>query len=158
MPDVDDSQALVRFFQAVQELNERDMLLAYHDRSDGGLLACVAEMMFASRLGATLLLSGTERGLLEQLFSEEIGAVVQVAKSKLTQVQMLLDRHGIDARAVGRVDEHPVLTVRADDEAVLKLNRRTMQREWSEMSYRIQALRDNPATAKGRVRRGARRR
>jgi phosphoribosylformylglycinamidine synthase len=86
--------------------------------------------------------------LLEALFNEEIGAVVQVAKSKLTQVQMVIDRNGIAATAIGRVEEEPGLTVRSDDEVVLELDRATMQRAWSEMSYRIQALRDNPATAR----------
>ncbi|MCP4301088.1 MAG: phosphoribosylformylglycinamidine synthase [Gammaproteobacteria bacterium] len=147
-PDFDDPQLLKGFFRAIQELNSRDMLLAYHDRSDGGLLACVAEMIFASRLGASLTLSGSRIELLRQLFSEEIGAVVQVAKSKLTQVQMVIDRNRIAATAIGRVEQEPKLTVRSDEEVVLELNRATMQREWSEMSYRIQALRDNPATAK----------
>ena len=68
------------------------MLLAYHDRSDGGLLATVAEMVFASRLGVTLTLDGSRIELLKRLFSEEPGAVVQVAKSKLPQVQMVLDK------------------------------------------------------------------
>ena len=147
-PDVDNPQALVNLFSAVQEMNARGMLLAYHDRSDGGLLATLAEMIFASRLGVSLQLGGTTPQLLEELFCEEIGAVVQVAKSKLTQVQMVLDRFGIKAEAIGRVEETPALTVRRDEEVVLSLDRQTMQREWSEMSYRIQALRDNPATAR----------
>ena len=146
-PDIDDPQLLKSFFAAVQELNERDMLLAYHDRSDGGLLATVAEMMFASRLGVSLQLSGSRRELLAQLFNEEAGAVVQVAKKKITQVQMVLDRTGAKATVIGRVEAKPLLTVRRDDEIVLRLDRSRMQREWSQMSYRIQALRDNPATA-----------
>ncbi len=139
---------LKRFFAAIQELNSRGMLLAYHDRSDGGLFASVAEMIFAGRLGVSLSLSGSRVALLKALFSEEPGAVVQVAKSQLAQVQMVIDRNGISATAIGRVESEPKLTVRSDDEVVLELNRATMQREWSEMSYRIQALRDNPATAK----------
>ncbi len=124
------------------------MLLAYHDRSDGGLLATAAEMIFASRLGVSLALSGSRRELLAQLFNEEAGALVQVAKSKLTQVQMILDRNGITADAIGRVEAEPVLTVRSDDDIMLQMDRKTMQCEWSGMSYRIQSLRDNPATAK----------
>ncbi|MDH3615407.1 MAG: phosphoribosylformylglycinamidine synthase [Gammaproteobacteria bacterium] len=147
-PDLEDPQLLRKFFAAIQELNSRDMLLAYHDRSDGGLLATIAEMIFASRLGVSLALSGSPVELLEALFNEEIGAVVQVAKSKLTQVQMVIDRNGIAATAIGRVEAEPRLTIRSDDEVVLELDRATMQREWSEMSYRIQALRDNPATAR----------
>ena len=146
-PDLDDPQLLKGFFAAIQELNSRGMLLAYHDRSDGGLFACVSEMMFASRLGVSLALSGSRVELLKALFSEEIGAVVQVAKSKLAQVQMVIDRNRIAATAIGRVEAEPTLTVRSDDTVVLELGRATMQREWSEMSYRIQALRDNPATA-----------
>jgi phosphoribosylformylglycinamidine synthase len=123
-------------------------LLAYHDRSDGGLLATVAEMVFASRLGVTLTLDGSRVELLQRLFSEEPGAVVQVAKSKLPQVQMVLDRNNLKAEAIGLVDNSGKLVVRGDGKTVLSLDRVTMQREWSEMSYRIQALRDNPTTAK----------
>jgi phosphoribosylformylglycinamidine synthase len=147
-PDLDDASLLQGMFAAVQELNSRDMLLAYHDRSDGGLLAAVAEMIFASRLGVKLTLSGSRVELLKALFSEEIGAVVQVAKSKLPQLQMVLDRHGIKADAIGLVDDSGKLLVRGDDKTVLSLDRATMQREWSGMSYRIQALRDNPTTAR----------
>jgi phosphoribosylformylglycinamidine synthase len=151
-PDLDDAQQLKGFFAAVQEMMSRGMLLAYHDRSDGGLFATVAEMIFASRIGASLSLSGSRVDLLRQLFCEELGAVVQVEKNKLTQVQMVLDRHGVSATAIGRVGGEAKLTVRTDasgdEEVVLELDRVTMQREWSEMSYRIQALRDNPATAK----------
>ena len=147
-PDVDDPDMLARLFAVIQELSERDMLLAYHDRSDGGLFAAVAEMMFASRLGVSLALSGDTRELAGRLFSEEIGAIVQVVKSKLTQVQMVLNRHGITAEAIGRIERDPVLTVRNDDGVVFELDRKTMQREWSATSYRLQSLRDNPVTAK----------
>jgi phosphoribosylformylglycinamidine synthase len=147
-PDIDDPRQLAGFFAAIQELNSRGMLLAYHDRSDGGLFATVAEMMFAGRKGVTLTLSGSRKQLLAQLFSEEAGAVVQVAKTKLTQIQMILDRHGVGVNAIGRVEEGQRLLVRNDEQTVLELNRKDMQRAWAEVSYRIQALRDNPATAK----------
>ena len=146
-PDLDDPQLLKNFFAAIQELNERNMLLAYHDRSDGGLLATVAEMMFASRLGVSLQLGGSHGDLLAQLFNEEAGAVVQVAKKKITQVQMVLDRTGAQATAIGRVEAAPTLTVRSDNEVVLQFDRARLQREWSQTSYHIQSLRDNPATA-----------
>lgn len=147
-PDLDDPALLTRFFAAIQEMNSRGMLLAYHDRSDGGLFATVAEMIFASRIGVSLTLSGSHVDLLRQLFNEELGAVVQVEKSKLTQVQMVLDRFDITATAIGRVGGEPKLSIHNDDKVVLELDRATMQREWSELSYRIQGLRDNPATAK----------
>jgi phosphoribosylformylglycinamidine synthase len=146
--DLDSPALLTGLFASVQELNARDMLLAYHDRSDGGLLATVAEMMFAGRLGVTLTLEGSRVELLKRLFSEEPGAVVQVAKSKLPQVQMVLDRNGIEAEAIGLVTDDARLVVKDGTGIALDLDRVTMQRAWSEMSYRIQALRDNPATAK----------
>ena len=146
-PDIDNPGLLGNLFAAVQELASREMLLAYHDRSDGGLLATVAEMIFASRLGVSLQLSGSRWGKLAQLFSEEAGAVVQVAKSKLTQVQMVLDRNGISARAIGRVEDNAALSLRDGDRELLRLERSDLQRAWSETSYRIQSLRDNPATA-----------
>ena len=147
-PDIENPTALGSLFAAVQELASRDMLLAYHDRSDGGLLATVAEMMFASRLGVSLQLSGSRKALLAKLFSEEAGAVVQVTKSKLPQVQMILDRNGISAHAIGRVEREPVLIIRDGDSEPLRFERVDLQRTWSETSYRIQSLRDNPATAR----------
>lgn len=151
-PDLDDAKLLTGLFAAIQEMNSRGLLLAYHDRSDGGLFATVAEMIIAGRIGAALSLTGTRQELLQQLFSEELGAVIQVEKNKLSQVQMVLDRHAVSATAIGRVGGDAELIVTAEsagtDDTVLQLSRATMQREWSELSYRIQALRDNPATAK----------
>ena len=147
-PDIENPTKLGSLFSAIQELASRDMLLAYHDRSDGGLLATVTEMMFASRRGVTLQLTGSRRALLAKLFSEEAGAVVQVAKGKLPQVQMILDRNGITANAIGRVEKESVLTIRDGDSEPLQFERKDLQTTWSETSYRIQSLRDNPATAK----------
>ncbi len=147
-PDVDDAAALRGLFAAIQELSSRDMLLAYHDRSDGGLLATVAEMVFAGRLGAKLQFEGSDLDLLRELFNEEVGAVVQVEKNKLTQVHMVLDRQGVHARAIGTVGGVPGLRVQRDGEILLDLDRATMQRRWAETSYKIKSLRDDPQTAK----------
>jgi len=148
-PDLDDPERLKNFFSAIQELNEREMLLAYHDRSDGGLVSTLAEMIFASRLGISLRLEGSDSAILEQLFNEELGAVIQVEKKKLTQVQMVLDRTGAKATAIGRVEyDSQDLTIRRGEEVVLQMDRASLQRNWSETSYRIQALRDNPLTAR----------
>src|SRR5690606_40345372 len=92
---VADAQRLVRFFDAVQRLRRDRLVLAYHDRSDGGLLATVAEMMFAGRLGASLTLTGSEHDVFAQLFSEEAGAVLQVADSRLSAVRDTLEECGL---------------------------------------------------------------
>ena len=151
-PDIASPVLLKRFFAAIQELNERGLLLAYHDRSDGGLVAAACEMMFASRLGVSLELPASGDALLGALFSEEAGAIAQVARSRLPPVQRILARHGIPGTVIGRVAEagapNAALTVRQRGQLVTRIGRATLERQWSELSYRMQALRDNPKTAR----------
>jgi phosphoribosylformylglycinamidine synthase len=146
-PDVDYPDRLKSFFKAVQRLSAEGLLLAYHDRSDGGLLATVSEMMFAGHLGASLQLPGSDQDVLAQLFSEELGAVIQVADSQLATAHEVLEECGAGWVDIGTVDAGNQLTIYNDDDIVLRLNRIDMQRAWSEMTYRMQALRDNPETA-----------
>jgi phosphoribosylformylglycinamidine synthase len=147
-PDLDHPPRLRNFFQAVQILNEEELILAYHDRSDGGLLATVAEMMFAGRLGASLQLNGSRRDVLAQLFSEELGAVLQITDSKLAKARGVLDKYDCAWASVGRVSSEDRLTICRGGETILEIERIRMQREWSETSYRMQSLRDNPETAR----------
>ena len=147
-PDLDFPQRLKSFFNAIQSLNEQGLILAYHDRADGGLLATVAEMMFAGRLGVSLALPGSGRDLLALLFSEELGGVVQVANSKLAEAHAVLEDNGAGWVDIGTVEPDDQLSIVNDDEVVLRLDRTRMQREWSETSYRLQSLRDNPDTAR----------
>ena len=132
----------------VAEHEQFDLLLAYHDRSDGGLLAAVAEMMFAGRLGAALRLAGSDADVLAQLFAEELGAVLQVASTQVDKVEQTLEQHDLGWVDVGSVEAVDQLTVYRDDEVVLRLDRVDMQLAWSETSYRMQALRDNPESAR----------
>jgi phosphoribosylformylglycinamidine synthase len=147
-PDLDYPQRLKSFFKAIQSLSEQDLILAYHDRSDGGLLATIAEMMFAGRLGASLQLPGSEHDMLALLFSEELGGVIQVAESKLAAAHAVLEEHGAGWVDIGGVEPDDQLTIYNDDEVVLRLDRTSLQRAWSETTYRMQSLRDNPETAK----------
>ena len=146
-PDVDSPLRLRSFVRAIDGLIEEGSVLAYHDRSDGGLLATVCEMMFASRLGAALRVSGAQTEQLAQLFSEELGAVVQVADSRFGDATRVLEECGLGWVEVGNVDAGSELTIYGDDEVLLRLDRARLQRCWSELSYRMQTLRDNPATA-----------
>lgn len=147
VPDLDYPQRLKNFFAAIQALREQNLVLAYHDRSDGGLIATIAEMMFAGRLGASLRLAGSRVDMLAQLFSEELGAVIQVADSKLAAVRATLQDYAAGWTEIGSVEYDDQLSVYNDDEVVMRLDRTKMQRAWSETSYRMQALRDNPQTA-----------
>lgn len=91
-PDVDDAKRLKAFFESIQTLNKQQKLLAYHDRSDGGLLAVAAEMLFASRLEVNVNLSGD---VLSELFNEELGAVVQIKADDLESVKTLFTHNGL---------------------------------------------------------------
>jgi len=146
-PDLDYPERLKAFFAAIQSLSEKNLLLAYHDRSDGGLLATVCEMMFAGHLGASLQLPGSDHDVLAQLFSEELGAVIQVADSRLAAAHAVLEEYGAGWVDIGRVEPDNQLTLYNDDEVILRLGRIELQRAWSETTYRLQALRDNPETA-----------
>jgi phosphoribosylformylglycinamidine synthase len=146
-PDIDDSRVLGGFFTAIQSLNEAQLLLAYHDRSDGGAIVSVLEMLFASRLGATIRVEETGEALLAELFSEEAGAVVQVADSRLPDVRATLQRCGVPFRIIGRVDRDRQLRIERQGECLGEFDLLALHRTWSELTYRMQALRDNPATA-----------
>ncbi|MGI9206003.1 MAG: phosphoribosylformylglycinamidine synthase [Woeseiaceae bacterium] len=146
-PDVDHAQSLLGLFRSVQVLSEHGLILAYHDRSDGGLLATVAEMMFAGHLGASLRFAGSETDLLAQLFSEELGAVLQIADSDLAQAYQLLEDCGAGWVEIGKVEHDDQLTLYNDDVVALRIGRIDLQRAWSELTWRMQAMRDNPATA-----------
>ena len=149
-PDIDDSGLLKAFFNSIQTLNSQNKLISYHDRSDGGLLATVAEMMFASRLGASLSLDELGHDVLSTLFNEELGAVVQIRASDYAEVINLLDKSGLShcTSVIGKVVNEQQLTIHLGDNLIYSASRAKLQTIWSEVSYRMQALRDNPNCAK----------
>ena len=149
-PDIDDSGLLKAFFNSIQTLNSQNKLISYHDRSDGGLLATVAEMMFASRLGASLSLDELGHDVLSTLFNEELGAVFQIRASDYAEVINLLDKSGLShcTSVIGKVVNEQQLTIHLGDNLIYSASRAKLQTIWSEVSYRMQALRDNPNCAK----------
>jgi len=152
VPDVDDAEQLATFFAAVQELNNQGLLLAYHDRADGGLLATLAEMAFAGRTGVDLsldLLAADESELVAALFAEELGAVIQVRRDDTEQVLTELNAAGIGeiGKVVGTLNPDGQFNIFFDDEEIYSNSREQLQRWWAETSYRIQALRDNSECA-----------
>ncbi|WP_031435571.1 phosphoribosylformylglycinamidine synthase [Methylomarinum vadi] len=148
-PDVNPA-LLKAFFTAIQTLNVQDKLLAYHDRSDGGLLATVTEMLFAGRKGVDLDLNLLGDDALAALFNEELGAVIQVAKEDREQVlnALLLSGLGHCTFEIGRVTDNQTLKISHNGQLLYSNNRAELQQCWSELSYRMQALRDNPDCAR----------
>jgi phosphoribosylformylglycinamidine synthase len=167
-PDLDEPQLLAAFFAAIQDLSREGLLLAYHDRSDGGLFATVCEMAFAARAGVTVNLDllaydaaahdvdGSERKpelmlgrdlehVLAALFAEELGAVIQVRASDRRRVlERLAD---IPTQVIGTLNARDEVRLVRNAKPAFAAPRVEFERAWSEVSFRMQQLRDDPGCA-----------
>lgn len=153
-PDLDNAEDLIHFFNFIQAANSQGLLLAYHDLGDGGLIATLSEMLFTSRLGATITL--TADNLIGQLFSEELGAVLQVAKGKQDALLTLAETHQVAdmLTCLGNVTQNDSLAININgnadgnvDSNLFNFSRISLQQAWSQVSYEIQKIRDNPTCA-----------
>ncbi len=147
-PDVDDAEDLQAFFAVIQGLNADGLLQAYHDRSDGGLLTTVLEMAFAGHCGLSLNLDG----LLDDadeipavLFNEELGAVIQVRQDDTEIVLAQFSAAGLGdcVAVIGQPINNGYVSISLGGNEVFSGDRRLLQQQWAETSYRIQRLRDN---------------
>ncbi|WP_417707070.1 phosphoribosylformylglycinamidine synthase [Rheinheimera aquimaris] len=148
--DLDSPELLINFFNAVQQLTREQKLLAYHDRSDGGLFVTLAEMAFAGKAGVNADIAALGNDDIAVLFSEEPGAVIQVSNSELAYVQQVLAQHNLAqcSHVIGSVNSNDELRFSRGDAAVLTDSRTRLRCIWAETTYQMQALRDNPAGAK----------
>jgi phosphoribosylformylglycinamidine synthase len=148
-PDLDSAETLKGFFNAIQQLNQDAKLLAYHDRSDGGLAATLCEMAFAGHCGLDITLNGLGEAL-PVLFNEELGAVVQVKRSDTEHVMAVLAEHGLTecVHNIGEIANKQTIAISVDNQLVIERSRVELQRYWAETSYQMQSLRDNSDTAK----------
>ncbi|MFT2098625.1 phosphoribosylformylglycinamidine synthase [Marinomonas sp. 2405UD66-6] len=149
-PDVDDASALAGFFDTTQALNAEGKLLAYHDRSDGGVFATLVEMSFASHLGLNVELDAIVTAadqVAPALFNEELGAVVQVNESDVADIVAAYAKVGVAVSPIATLSGDDDISISYAGNLVLKESRVNWQRVWSETSYRVQALRDNPESA-----------
>ncbi len=143
-PDAPGPGVLAAFFSQVQQLNAAGKLLAYHDRSDGGLFVTLAEMAFAGRVGLEIDLPACD---LAALFSEELGAVLQVREADANAVLSLLNGTGLDASRIGRAVAGNEIVFRSAGRSVYAAKRTALHKAWAETSHHIASLRDNPASA-----------
>lgn len=171
-PDVDDASQLKALFLAIQAANAAGLILAYHDRSDGGLLTTLAEMAFAGRTGVTIYLDsllidsrnfdvdGNEivrdtalaldhTRVLSALFNEELGAVLQVRRSDRDAVTTLFRDAGLGrcTHVIGHLNDRNEMRVVVNGTHVLTESRVDLHRAWSATTHRMQRLRDNPTCA-----------
>ena len=177
VPDLDDPERLKALVAAINALRSDGKLLAYHDRSDGGLWATVCEMAFAGHAGVSLnvdLLVTEGDGIadsraevgdsknwaaqvserrnertLAALFNEELGAVIQVRTAERDAVMALLRSHGLSkhSHVIGKPNERGVVEVWRDAKAIFAAPLAQLQQTWDEVSWRIARLRDSPACA-----------
>ncbi len=147
-PDIDDPKLLSGFFNAIQQLLEEEKIIAYHDRSDGGTAITLLEMAFAGHCGLDIDLGsvGTVHGA---LFAEEAGAVVQVKVSDLNEVMAIFAEHGLSdlVQNIGNAVAGNDVQIRFSGSEVIRGQRLELHRKWQELSYRMQALRDNSECA-----------
>ncbi len=147
-PDLDQPAQLKAAFAAVQQLNAQGRLLAYHDRSDGGLFVTLAEMAFAGHCGLSIDLGGLGADAIAALFSEELGFVVQVRAADAAAVLAELAEGGLAAHELGAVQAGDALVVRSGGRVLVQASRASLHKAWAETSYRIAALRDDPDCAR----------
>lgn len=154
-PNVDDPKLLKNFILALEKLHENnDIVMAYHDRSDGGLFTTVVEMAFAGRVGVSLDIQhcSTDLELVKSLFNEELGAVFQLSGDNINRFTEIMIACGVPQeclRAVGyvRSAKDQTIEVSHDGKPVFQSTRGQLQQTWTETSYMMQRLRDNPKTA-----------
>ena len=148
-PDLDSPERLTGLFSATRQLIGERQLVAYHDRSDGGLFVTLCEMAFASRCGLEVDL-GSVNDVLPALFSEELGVVLQVRADEYPAVLACLDNYGLGtcSRAIGRVEpSHNDIKIIANGREQYCAARIDLHRAWSEVSWKMQRMRDNPDCA-----------
>ncbi|HSX52848.1 MAG TPA: phosphoribosylformylglycinamidine synthase [Patescibacteria group bacterium] len=147
-PDVEPN-ILKSYFKAIQKLKRNGQILAYHDRSDGGLLATLVEMAFAARCGLDIDLAKLPGTYLEQLFSEELGAVIQVKSTQAPTVLKILHRAlGQHIYTIGQPSQEQTITIKSRSKTLYRNSRSQLEQWWADTSYRIQLLRDNASTAR----------
>ncbi len=152
-PDVDDASQLKAFFDVFQQLNNQGKIIAWHDRSDGGLFACLCEMAFAGHCGLNIqldsMLLDNGSDALSVLFNEEVGGVIQVRCDDVQEIENTFGAVGLAecVHELGRIYEDDQITINNNGIPVFSASRIVLQQAWSETSYHMQRLRDNPECA-----------
>jgi phosphoribosylformylglycinamidine synthase len=150
-PDVDNPAQLKAFFTEIQRLNADNKILAYHDRSDGGLFTTLCEMAFSGRAGLQVNIhdgagDAENNNTLAVLFNEELGAVIQVRASEADNTLAQLSKT-LSAQVIGEVTTENEIEITINGNSVFADTRVNLHRMWSETTYKMQSLRDNPACA-----------
>ncbi|WP_444900101.1 phosphoribosylformylglycinamidine synthase [Microbulbifer sp. VAAC004] len=145
--DLDDAKKLKGFFEVVQQALNEDLIMAYHDRADGGLFTTLAEMGFAGRVGMDVEIYELGEDPIAALFSEELGAVLQVPACEADMLVQRFAAVGVPTHKIGYLNNNEHLCITNNGVEIFKRSRAELQQIWSETSFRIQSLRDNAECA-----------
>ena len=147
--DVHDAKELAAFYQAIQSLVVQNTLLAYHDRSDGGLLVTLAEMAFAGHCGIDIDINSLGSDVIASLFNEELGAVIQIRNGDLEKVMACFKQFGLSQaiHTLGTAKTGQQFIIRNNSAVVYSESRLTLRTWWAETTWQMQRLRDNPQCA-----------
>jgi len=148
-PDVDSAEHLSGLFTALQAMIEDKLLLAYHDRSDGGLFVALAEMAFAGNVGVRAQIQSLPGNNIASLFNEELGALIQVRTSAYAQVMAEIDKAGIGdcVHPIGSLCGTPDLEIWRGTDLLYSQPVNELRAQWWQTSYHMQKRRDNPTCA-----------
>ncbi|MFQ3368288.1 MAG: phosphoribosylformylglycinamidine synthase [Methylophilaceae bacterium] len=147
VPDLDNPKLIKNFFKGIQFLNKENKILAYHDRSDGGLIVTVLEMAFAGHCGVKLELE-VKGSIIEFLLNEELGAVIQVPSKDIVFIQEYLTKElGLSITIIGTPTIDHKISILNNASLIYSSTRAKLQQTWAETSFRIQSIRDNPKSA-----------
>lgn len=148
-PDVDSSEDLLAFFNAIQSLIAKDLIHAYHDRSDGGLFTTLIEMAFAGKTGLDIDISTLGQDFAASLFNEELGAVIQVAQGDIDMVKHVLSEYGLVdcVYPVASLNNKDKIIISANGKTILENSRVHYRSLWASTTLAMQKLRDNPDCA-----------
>lgn len=145
--DLDNPEELIQMFKFIQACRHRGLLLSYHDRSDGGVLTSLFEMAFASHVGLDITLRGdlSAEQLIETLFAEELGAVIQVLSNDYDEVFEIADSLGVTdfLESIASIREDDLIKIYSGETQVFARPRVDLHRTWAQTSYQLQSLRDN---------------
>ncbi|QIJ06708.1 phosphoribosylformylglycinamidine synthase [Shewanella chilikensis] len=147
-PDLDQAAVLKGFFEVTQQLVAERSLLAYHDKSDGGLFTTLVEMAFAGHTGLKVDISALAGSALARLFNEELGAVLQVSKDQAAEIIKAYTGAGVDCHPIAELSDDGRIRIQDQGAEIYSASRTELRKLWSETTYRMQALRDNPECAR----------
>ncbi|WP_341765010.1 phosphoribosylformylglycinamidine synthase [Candidatus Providencia siddallii] len=143
--DIRDVNLLINFFKVIQKLIFKQKILAYHDRSDGGLFVTLIEMAFAGHCGVNININSLNDDILSVLFNEELGVVIQIRNEDKKYVEKCIFNAGLSnyTHYLGTATYNDEIIINKNNKIIYKNSRTILRKWWGETTWQIQRIRDN---------------